>query len=585
MAVAKKEADLSDRAKRLGLLAGIYNAVATVAYVNNEDANKAVVEALRGYPADFKKDFLQYGYAQSARVTGDSPDGFALYYRVIYGNDLPKHARNWIEKIYQAKAEDRGALLWAFRGSWKTSTLTIAFGSYRIGCEPEKANLIVQVNDDSATKSAAAIANIIENNLGWAMVFPSVVPDKERGWSSTGYEVKDTRYSYEDWRGKNATRRDPTLVGFGIGSGSLIGRHPDGFCFLDDIHDEKNTVSPKERQSVTQVLKSTILPAIVEDETKAAGNRLATWFVAVGTPWTEDDAYHYLKSTGEYEFLSTPALERCADGEGVEITGKDMTITEHTDLYGWWRLNWPEHFSKRIVVSWRNKTGKREFARMYLLDLSASNETGLKYHLYPQEKIDFLRWPGYGGADYASVIEKKKEDDPGRDYFAMAYTFKMPALGAVCYDGVFEQCTQADGEAHLKKAQGLFPGWQNTVVEGDGKGEEFITVVMRNPGLKIVPMTTHGKGKKARLERQLGPLLESGMLMVSDGDTPFLTALRKSLDEYPNWHLDPIDALYWSARSMPEIWTIPEVKAQDEGLLRSAARKKADSPWAHVGRT
>jgi hypothetical protein len=411
------------------------------------------------------------------------------------------------------------------------------------------------------------------------LCFPNVVPDKEKGWSESGYEVKRGDVEYPEWRRQNAARRDPTLFAAGVGSGGLIGKHPSGVLIMDDVHDENNTVSVKERQGVIKRVQDTILPMVVEDEKKGEGNRLITWEIAVGTPWTEDDAYHYLKETGEFEFMSKPVMEAAQEGDekAVEITEEDMPHSVHTDMLGWWKLNWPSRFSKRVIVSWRNKTALRGFSRMYLLDLKASNATGLKYYGYPSEEIG-AGWPMWAGVDYASVIEKKKTDEPGRDYFAMAYIAKTPKGGAVIVDGVFEQCTQSQAESYLKRAQGIYRNWNYSIVEGDGKGEEFISVIRRNPQLRIVPMKTHGRGKKARLERQLGPLLESGILRISDGETPFLNALRKALDEYPNWHLDAIDAVYWAARAVPDALQMPEF-ADEEGTGIWKERRRKNNPF------
>jgi hypothetical protein len=511
----------------------------------------------------------------------DSPIGFKYFYELVYNTDLPAHAMEWIETVYRAKRNDRGSLIFAFRGSWKTSVITLAFGAYRIGQEPHRANLIIQANDDSAAKSASAIADVIEHNNGWKMVFPYVVPDKPKGWGSQGYEVKDTRMPYGSWRQKNASRKDPTLMGVGYKSSSAIGKHPDGFLAIDDIHDEENTGSAKERQHVINRVTGTILPMAVEDETKRAGQRLITWEIVVGTPWTEDDCYHYLKDTGEFVFHETPVMEAAQIGEegAVEIGDEDMTSSNHTDIAGWWKLKWPERFSKRIIVSWRNKSGKREFFRMYMLDLRSSFETGLKYFLFPSERID-PRWVSGGGMDYASVSETKQVEIKGRNYMALAYGLKIPTGGAVIFDGVFQQCTQGQTEAHMEKAQGLFPNWQGCVVEADGRGDEFIQFASRHPHLRIMPMMTKGKGKKERLERQLAPWLENGMLRISDANTPFLTALRKALDEYPNWHLDPIDAVYWYARSIPDVL---QIKSPEDELPQTRPERRRSSPFARLG--
>lgn len=69
-----------------------------------------------------------------------------------------------------------------------------------------------------------------------------------------------------------------------------------------------------------------------------------------------------------------------------------------------------------------------------------------------------------------------------------------------------------------------------------------------------------GRGKVERLERQLGPWLENGKILISDGETPFLDFLRKCLRKYPQWHKDPIDAVYWAARGMPEVMKLDKPK-------------------------
>jgi len=507
----------------------------------------------------------------------DSPFGFCCFYETVFDTELPEHAKDWIEFAYKSKDMDKGILIWSFRGSWKTSVLTIAFGAFRIGHEPHRANLIIQANDDSAAKTAGAIADIIEHNPGWRQCFPTIEPDKGKGWGMNGYEVKDTSIPYGMWRKKNASRKDPTLLGVGYKSSSAIGKHPDGFLSIDDIHDEENTSSARERQSVINRLTGTILPMVVEDETRKHGQRLITWELVVGTPWTEDDSYHYLRDTGEFNWMSTPVMIEAKEGDegAVKITEEDMTVSTHTDILGWYKLKWAERFSKRIVVSWRNKSGKREFFRMYMLDLTSSHETGLKYFLFPNEKID-PRWVSGGGMDYASINKPSSVEQKGRNYMALAYGLKIPTGGAVIMDGVFEQCTQAQTEAHMEKAQGLFPNWQTTIVESDGRGDEFIQLASRHPHLRIMPMITKGKGKAERLERQLGPWLENGILRISDGNTPFLNALRKALDEYPNWHLDPIDAVYWYARSIPDVL---QIKADEDKLATFGLKKRKENPY------
>jgi hypothetical protein len=519
----------------------------------------------------------------------DSPQGFAAFYKLVHGNDLPDHGRKWIEHIYNAKSADRGVLIFAWRGSWKTTTISVTFTAWRIGKEPHRANLVIQANDDKSGKTTAQIADIIENNGGFRAVFPHVAPDKERGWGAAGYEVKRTDMEYPAWRELNSTRKDPSLVGLGISSKSLIGSHPDGVLLLDDIHDEENTSSTRERQAVINKVTGTIMPFVVEDAGRPAGERMSTWFIAVGTPWTEDDAYNYLKTTGEYEFLKLPVAERVAEGEpgAIEIGQADMTVANHNDLYGWWRLEWPERFDKKTLVTWRNRTGKREFARMYLLDLQAAKETGLKYMLFPSEKID-PRWPAGGGIDYASTIEirGKRMEPSQRSKFAMAYGQKTPANKAVIVDGVSGHFSQAQAEAYAERAQGIFPNWNVSGVEMNGKGEEFYSLLSRKPYLRLFPFWTGGQSKRNRQERVLGPWLEMGFIMISDADTPFLNALRKALDDWPNGDMDEIDSVYAYAQTIPDVLAMPTERdeSEDGGAVNWGAPKRKANPWAALGR-
>jgi phage terminase large subunit-like protein len=151
-------------------------------------------------------------------------------------------------------------------------------------------------------------------------------------------------------------------------------------------------------------------------------------------------------------------------------------------------------------------------------------------------------------------MDEHKNRTGDNDYFCLAYVMKNPMGGAIVYDGVRERVTQDKAEMYVLSAQSMFRGHMLTVVEGDGKGEEFIQVIRRNPGLRILPLKTGGKGKAKRFERILQPALASGQVKISDAQTPFLNALRKELADYPNGkHDDTLDAVYWALRGLPDV--------------------------------
>ena len=499
-----------------------------------------------------------------------SPDGFSAFYERLHGNKLPQHAReNWIEPIFGMREQDKGALIQAFRGSWKTTTVGVTFTAFFIGHHPEKTNLIISAGDDSANDITSTVANIIQYSDTWKAVFPHVEPDRSQGWGEKGYEVKRTDIDYEDWIEGKSKDKDPTLLGLGVGSSRLIGKHPTGLLLGDDILDEDNTSSVRELQSVERKVIGTILPFIVEDESNPPGERLITWPIFIGTPWVEGDVYEVLKNTGEFTFTKVPIMRECGKNDPGAI------YFDYEKLTGHYKLTWPQRHTKDSVIRLYKRMGEKEFFRMYMLDLSVQTEgAGLKFHTYPHEQID-ARWPMVCGVDYASIIREQSLDYKNRSYYAQAYLMKMPDGRAVVFDGIHDRCTQAEAESHMEAAE-AFQGHRFTVFEADGKGEEALQTFLRNPNLNLVPKKTKGAGKEDRLERQLGPWLENGTILISDGNTPFLNFLRKNLRKYPGWFKDGIDAVYWAAMGMPEVL---QIKNKKDRLPAPRATELTQNPF------
>jgi hypothetical protein len=508
----------------------------------------------------------------------DTPEGFFAFYKLIFGNDCPPHQRTIVEHIYNAKSQDKGSLTFAWRGSWKTTTISIGFVAYRIGKDPHRANLIIQANDDSANKVTQAITDIISRHPSWREVFPDIVPNEEEGWGvDGGYYVKDASMTDGEWARKTAARKDPSLLGLGIRSRSLIGKHPDGVLLLDDIHDEENTKSDRENQNVINKVTGTILPFIVEDYSLAEGERMLTWNIAVGTPWRDDDAYHFLKESGESLFIEVPALRECE----VDSLNAVLIDDKATGMFGYYNLTWPEQVTPELILTWRRRAGKREFARMYMLDLAQSKLTGIKYQTYPAELINAATWSTSAGVDFAS-IRTRDADTKNRDYFAIAYMAKIPTGGAVIFGGRFGHYTELQGEQIIEQIQQTLPNFGYTYVEDDGKGEVFVSTLLRKPHLRVIPMLTKGRGKALRQEREMAPWLEVGIIRISDADDEFLNLLRRSLDDYPDGNDDVRDAAYWACKSVPEVLIIPDGDNTLPAAVRNEKEKKRN-PFNSLG--
>jgi hypothetical protein len=455
----------------------------------------------------------------------------------------------------------------------------MTFQSYRIGKEPTLSQLTTSANDASANLVTSSIERIIEYHPIWNAIFPNIVPDKDRGWGAEGYNVMDSNMSYEEWERLNVSRIDDTFFGCGIRSSRLIGRHPTGGLWIDDIHDEKNSRSDRERQAVVDVVSDTIVPMEVRD---IKTQRLLTWENVIGTPWNEDDAYHYLKDTGEFLFKSIPLMVPAEEGQGVYIDGVHPEGAVYHDILGWWHITWPERFTPESIIRLRAKNTKRGFARMYLLDLAASKEGGMSYQLYPADAVSY-DWVAAGGCDYASIRYRLDRNTTNRNLFAIAYLLKVPTGGGVIMGGVAGHYTQTEADEQIEIAQGTFKNWRYCVVEEDGKGETFVDGLLLKPHLRIKPGHTKGVPKPLRQERVLGRALQTGLVRVSDGDTPFLNLFRKALDSYPDGNDDVRDAAYWAVRAFPELMIVPSGDTDEVG----PRKKKNKNPvyavdWSSV---
>ncbi|MEJ2756969.1 MAG: hypothetical protein P8046_00675 [Anaerolineales bacterium] len=444
----------------------------------------------------------------------DSPEGFAHFYALVYRRELPRHAREeWLPLIYAAGEKGKGSLIEAFRGSGKSSTLSVAWVAYRIGHHPADSNIIIQAGNDSARDTCNQVMELIASHPAWGAVFPSVRPDFKR-WGEKGYEVMRTDMAYKDWRALAASTKgkDPTLIGLGYKSRAVIGKHPTGVLLIDDIHDENNTRSGRELEMVRLVVMGTILPTVTA----------STWQVVVGTPWVGEDILAYLKATSRYLHLRTPVLR-----EGKPV--------------------WLERFPAEEIERRRQESGVVEFARMYLLDLGAASGAHLRRDWlgrYPLARID-PAWPVVMGVDYASAADRQSSRD--RDYFAVAIGRALPGgAGVVLVDGFRGRVSQGEAEMRLKQLAGMYPTTQLIGVEAVGKGEEFYHLMLRTSRLPIQQVLPGRSSKGERFEKGMAPLFQFNRAWVSDVETPFLRAFEQEWVSWPHGvHDDTLDAVYW----------------------------------------
>jgi phage terminase large subunit-like protein len=337
------------------------------------------------------------------------------------------------------------------------------------------------------------------------------------------------------------------------------------FC-IDDINDDKNTESERENARVNRVLRETLMPMVEK----------ARFSIFVQTPWTRKDALEVAKNMGVYTCVRTPVLSPDPDGEEI-VVEKDGNILYQEKA----TLTWPERFDNDLISLKYKESGRRGFARMYLLDLAATEGQVLHREWLRRAELD-TRWPVYFGIDYGSSADVAKHRDD-LDFTAVGIVRKAPNGNRYIEGGVRERVSQAEAEAKLQGLARVYPEYLKGGIELDGRGGELYTTLIRNTNLKLLPMRTKGRSKGYRFEKIMAPYFEMGRVWISDADNDFIQAF---MDEWLNWpngdHDDCLDAVFWALAASGLFMesydeTVETVSAWTEG------RKKEANPFSALG--
>lgn len=576
--------------------------------VDFESALKQVEDAWKNATPD-QRELMDLSWRGRQARENDTPDGYAhffwcctrkeLPYHALYAYIVPmyfahgrltrealkeyyarKEARDYqfiYDEIKEASVPKIGVVIQASRELIKTTAVTIYFTAFRIGHEPHRANLLVQVGDDIAKDNTAAIARIVDEFQGWKACFPHVVPDRDKGWGDKGYEVKRTDVDANEWNKQNATRKDPTLLGVGYSSHALIGKHPDGVFAVDDIHDEKNTASIKEMEEVLRIVESVMGYAFTAE----------AWVFYIGTPWVDGDTLDYIQKTGEYLYVKIPAYMEVVDGK---FQYPEQWSEEGQKVYMWAEER-GEAWVRRKMNTTRNL---REFYRMILLNLTSAGERTYNYQTFPHGEIRADKWLMTVGVDPNAVV--KGITGKGISHFAMCKVFETPYNTGVIGGGYIKKTDIEQGEKELSTLARTHPNFKAASVERNGQGILFTAMASRNAGLKIIPHLVselgHGN-KETRQYEFLSGLLSNGILLVSDeegnsDDANFLRVLRSYLQRFPNLspddaELDAADALCMAVLEIPKLWTRVHTNIAAANIAPRASQRQP-SPTSALGK-
>ena len=511
----------------------------------------------------------------------DNPIGMAAFFFLMEGFPLHSEGDKWVKNSWEAHDRKLGLLQECHRESGKTTVFSKNFLLFRIGHEPEKVNMVVRINDIKANSTTAAVGHIIEHDPHWALVFPDIVPDKDKGWGAEGYNVRRESMDIPSWTRARTLPEYPSFVGYGWKSGSIIGHRINGVCIVDDIHDEDNTRSPRQMTAVKKFYTDTLEYCLMSE----------CWELWNFTPWVYNDLYAYLKETGEYLHSRTPVMLPANEGDdGATFWPPMPLILKHPEAGSipfsnrWWSLYWPEQWPFERIASKYRKSGAVGFARMMLLDLEAAKGVDLKaewIHYYDSEQID-PSWPVYFGIDYASTADKLRNKD--RDYFVLAVMRAIPGGGLVLVDGYRGHVSKGEALKKTIMMAGVYPTLQTIGVESIGTGEEYyndlaLTNDISGQPLYLVPIKHGRKSKGARFEDWLAPRFMTARIWVSNASTPFIAGFLDEWLPYPNGaHDDRLDGVYMAA-------VAGEGALPIKGQRSTGRREQEKNPFLAFGRT
>lgn len=529
---------------------------------NLDEFNAGLIDFWNKLPATEQELLVLEVRAKNARENF-TVEGFKDFFWCIWRREVAPYTTRWI-KAFMARD---WVILECFRGSTKSTTLTITFSAFVLGHFPHESILIVQANDTAANKSTSAIAAIIENFSGWKKCFPNVTPDKERGWGANGYFVKDEKIiseqGYGAWVEKTMRdhTKDPSLVGAGITSADIVGMHPK-WLFFDDIHNRDNSTFPKDRENVIATVQENVIPVI----TKPGGEK--PFFGVACTFWDESDAYHILLETKLFKHIKTPIFRYVDEGGDAEFEGKMV------------KLAWATGFPIESVRLYFESNDRVTFKREYLCDETSDIDRLFRVQFHKSAEID-LKWMAAAGVDPVGVLNAGE----GISHFACLEGLLSPYNYLIVVDGMLEKCGALAGEEYVVDVQGRYPNFQKSVIEGDGVGAIFASTVSRHPGLVVQTVPVRDIGKGSKLDRQykfLEPLVRAGAIRVSDAGTPILRQVERYFDKFGTFDAkDPLadlgDALVLLAYAFPVIWarTITSVPAMGM-MLRVRPRTRVD---------
>lgn len=269
-------------------------------------------------------------------------ESLALYGVLTRGLRPADHHEGIIRAV-QPTAFNKGSAVVCPPGSGKSTWISEIAPPWMIGNNPQELILHLHANDEKANAYLTTMQQVFEHNTFHAQIFPDVVPDKDRGWSSRGLYFKWRDYTgkwpiidKEGWAHQGA--KDPQYVSIGF-MGGAIGRRADKII-LDDPFDPNEIDSKVWRDRFKRRFKT-----VIKSRLKPGGR-----IIFVCNRWHFDDMVPELETMG-YELVTFPAIIEVRDEAGMLM---------------WEKSYWPEVWSIEALKEIKKDLGATDWNCLYM---------------------------------------------------------------------------------------------------------------------------------------------------------------------------------------------------------------------------
>lgn len=396
---------------------------------NDFDFSSAVSDAISGRVTE--SDLARDDFSKFAElVLEDERTGQPI--------DLQAFQREVIDALLDPVANI--ILLVLPRGFGKSSLVTVGFGAWLIGNDPNIRIIVASNAEDQAVSHLTGIENIM-SSAKYQEVFGDLIPrSRETQWSQRAKVVKRTR-----------SMRHPTLLAAGVGSAIVTGKRSD-IILGDDLIDVNSAMSAAERESswtwFTTALQDTLDPTGVGKT------------IIIQTRYHQDDVAGRMKENYKddprFRVVDIPALALETDEETGETVEKSI---------------WEDRFSTEWLME-RRRRSYFAFQANFMndpIDVSRAqlSESWLNY--VPEEEVIKL----YPEMEFfAGVDPNTSRQTMKTDYFAMVVVgIHHPTNRIFVVDAFY---SKADIKTIKELFKGMMTKWKPTKVTIESNGAQIL---------------------------------------------------------------------------------------------------------------